>query len=69
MNGIHHSILTPRILGFFQCVTMAVGDNSEGVHNVILDAGSDGVGVRGITTNARTSCICACYECLLGAGI
>jgi hypothetical protein len=47
---------------------MTVRNNSEDIHNVTLDAGDDGVGVRDITTNVRTSCICAYCKSLLGEG-
>ena len=47
---------------------MAVGNNNRGVRNVILGAGSDGVGVRGVMANGWNGCICGYYECLLRAG-
>ena len=68
MNGTYPLILTTRILGPFQRVTMAVGNNDEGVRNLILDAGNDGVGVHDITVNGRNGCICVCCKSLLGAG-
>jgi hypothetical protein len=36
---------------------MTVGNNGGGVHNLILDAGNDGVGVRGIETAAATAVV------------
>ena len=42
-NGTHRPILTTRILGASQRVKMAVGNNSGGVHNVVLDPGNDDV--------------------------
>ena len=48
---------------------MTVGDNAEGVCDVILDEGDDGVGVRDIMADGGNGCICVCnWECLFGAG-
>ena len=68
INGTYHPILTVRILGPFQRVTATQGNNGEGVHDVIMDAGSDSVGVRDIVTNGRNGCICVYRERPLGAG-
>ena len=67
MNGIHHPILATRILGAFQRVTMTVGNNGR-VHNVVLDTGNDGVGVRGIMSDARNGWICVDCKRLLETG-
>ena len=67
MNDTYCSILTIHILAAFQRITMTVGNNGRGVHNVILDAWGGGVGVCEITTSGRNSCICAYCKCLLGA--
>jgi len=69
MNSTHHPILTVRTLGPFQRVTMTFRNNGGGVHNVFLDAGNAGVGVRDIRTRGRNGYICVdciCCECLLG---
>ena len=47
----YHPVLTAPILGAFQHVTVAIGNSSAGVHNVVSDTGNDGVGVRDIMTN------------------
>ena len=57
-NSTHHPILTTRILGAFQRVIMAVGNNGGGVHKVVLDTGNDGVGVGDIMDDARNDWIC-----------
>ena len=68
-NGTHHPlILTTRILGAFQRVTMAVGNNGGGVHNVVLDTGNDGVGVGDIMADARNDWICVDCKRLLETG-
>ena len=59
------SILTTHVLAGFQRVTVAVGINGGSVHNVILDARSDGVGVRVIMANGRSGYIWAYCRCLL----
>ena len=41
---------------------MAVGNNDAGVHNLILDIGSDSVGVCDIMTNSRNGWICVYYK-------
>jgi len=49
---------------------MIVGNNGGDVHNVVLDAGNDGVGVRGIMMSGRNGRICVdCVycKCLPGA--
>jgi hypothetical protein len=46
---------------------MTAGSNGAGVHNAILDAGNDGVGVCDIMTNGRDGCICAHGKFLLEA--
>ena len=66
-NGTHRPILTTRILGAFQRVTMTVGNNG-GVHNVVLDTGNDGVGVFDIMADGRNDWICVDCERLLEAG-
>ena len=68
MNGTYHPILAARIFGTFQRGTMTVGSDDEGVHNVILDAGNGGMGVRGIMMNGRNDCICVYCKFLLRAG-
>ena len=67
-NGTRRSILTTRILGAFQRVTIAVGNNDGGVYNVILDTGNDGVGVRDIMTDGRNDWICVDCKRLLEIG-
>ena len=47
---------------------MTVRNNGESVHDVILNAGSNGVGVRGIMTDGGNGWICVYCECLLGVG-
>jgi len=61
-------ILSARILGIFQRVTMTVGNSGKSVHSDILDVGSDGVGVRDIMKNGRNSCICVYHKRRLGTG-
>ena len=63
MNCTYRLILTVLQRG-----TMVVGNNGEGVHNVILDAGNGGVGVRGIMADGRSGWVCVYCEFLLGAG-
>jgi len=46
---------------------MAVGNNGEGVHDVILGAENGGVGVGDVMTNSGNGWVCVCYECRLGA--
>ena len=61
-----HPTLPVRILGPFRCVAMAVRNNGRGFHDVILDAGNDGVGVRGIAVNGWNGWVCSCWERLFG---
>ena len=67
-DGTYHLILTARILRAFQRVTMTVGNNGKGVHNVILGAGNGGVGVCDVVRNGGNGYICVYCRCLLGAG-
>jgi len=67
-NGTHRPILTARILVTFQWAAMTVRNNGESVEDVILDAGSNGVGVHGIVTDGGSGWICAYCKCLLGVG-
>ena len=65
MSGTYNPISTTRILGAFQRVTSSVGNTGAGVYNVSPDAGSDGVGVRGIITSGGNSYICIRCKFLL----
>ena len=47
---------------------MTVGNNGGSVHDLILDGGSNGVGVRNIMTDTGSGWICVYCECLLGVG-
>jgi len=47
---------------------MTVGNNDGGVDDVVLDAGNNGVGVRGIVTGSKNGWIYVSYKCLLEAG-
>jgi len=51
MKGAHHPILVTRILGPFRPTAAIVGNNSGGVHNVILDPRGNGVGIRDTMAN------------------
>ena len=61
-NGTHRPILTTRVLGAFQRVTITAGNRGGGVHNVVLDSGIDCVGVRGIMSDCRNGRICVDCE-------
>jgi len=67
MSDTYCSILTIHILAAFQRVAITVGNNRGGVHNVILDARNDGVGVRDVMVNGRNGRIYAYCKCLQGA--
>ena len=66
MNGTYKSILTVSALGVFRRGTVAVGNDSGDVHNIILGAGNDGG--REIMTTTRNGCISVFWKHLLGAG-
>ena len=68
MNGTYKLILTMSVLRVFQRATMTVGNNSGGVHNIILGAGNDGVGARAIVSDSGNGWICVCCRCLLRLG-
>ena len=67
MSDTYHLISAACILGPPRHVTMAVGNNGVGVHNVILGTGNDGVGVCDVVTNGKNGCICAYCKFLLEA--
>ena len=68
MNGTYQLTPTTCVLGDFRRVAMTVGNNGDGVHDVVLGPGDGGVGVRDIMTNGRNGCICIYCKRLLGAG-
>jgi len=47
---------------------MTVRNNGGSVHDDILDAGGNGVGVRDIMTDSESGWICVYCKCLLGVG-
>ena len=65
-NGTHQLTLTTRILGAPKNVVMTDGNNYRGVDDVVLDAGNNCAGVRGI--DSRNGWICVSCKCLLEAG-
>jgi len=44
---------------------MTIGNSDGGVHNVVLDAGSDGLGVRDVMVNGCSGCVCVHWNCLM----
>jgi len=68
-DGTYHPILAACTLGPFRSTTAIVGNNSGGVHNVILDPRGDGVGVRDTMANGWNGWNCFYCESLLGRGI
>jgi len=67
-NATHRPTLTTRIPGAFQRVAMTVRNNGKVVHNVVLDAGNDGVGVRDTMADGRNDWICVDCKRLLEIG-
>ena len=61
-------ILTTRILGALQRFTMAVGNNSGGIHNTIPHARNESVGVCDIVMSSGNGCICPYCKFLLEIG-
>ena len=70
MKDAHHPIpiLIARILGPFGPVTVTVGNNSRGVHNLIPDPRGDGVGVRDTMANGWNGWNSFYCECLQEGG-
>ena len=59
-NGTHHLLLTTHILRASQRVMMDAGDT--GVRNVILDIGSDEMGIRDIVASGGDGCVRVCCK-------
>ena len=61
-NGTHHLLLTTRILRAFQQVGINVGDSGVDVRSVILDVGSNSMGVHGIVASGGDGCVRVCCK-------
>ena len=59
--------LITHVLGTFRYVTMNVGDNGEGIRDLIFDVESDGVAFHDVIMNGRNCCICVHCKSLLKA--
>jgi len=65
MSDTYFLVLIIHILATFQRVTITVGNNGGGIHNVIPDARSGGAGIRDIMASGRNGCLCTYYKRLL----
>ena len=61
-NGTHRPLLTTHILRAFQQVGMDVGDSGVNVRSLILDVGSDGMGVHDIGVSGGDGYVRVCCK-------